>query len=395
VTDSFRTLNILGINSTLIDQAKSEIRDQTSVSHDDISHSGIPQHDIPKKSGVNILSNFCKVDQDVFDKVIISMNVYEQSVYMRLYRLSFGYNRNWCVASYGEISKSCAIGRTMVVETIKSLISKGWLKPISFDRSKGTTYRIYLPVENGIESKTKIKFSVSQEDIPQSDIPHDDIPQYDTCVSHNGISSGNTQGKSLKIKDPQSISQDDIPQNDIHLKDRSNIKDHSLSKEDKINNVIDSFYGSVKLPKSKRESARKVILELQEDGFTLDDISYAVQWSFDNCKEKPYDFSIVRHTIGQSMATKKENEAKTAKKLEEERLKTQQEEKEKKLAEVQERIIEHKEKLNESQKSELREKALEEIRKTKGIREEFITEILIEAKENEIIRKQLGMDVPE
>jgi len=39
---------------------------------------------------------------------------------------------------------------------------------------------------------------------------------------------------------------------------------------------------------------------------------------------------------------------------------------------------------------ELREKALEEIRKTKGIREEFITEILIEAKENEILKERIN-----
>jgi hypothetical protein len=58
-------------------------------------------------------------------------------------------------------------------------------------------------------------------------------------------------------------------------------------------------------------------------------------------------------------------------------------------------ITTYKESLSPEQRSELHERALEEIRKTKGIKEEFITEILINAKENEIIRRQLGIDDPE
>jgi hypothetical protein len=43
-------------------------------------------------------------------------------------------------------------------------------------------------------------------------------------------------------------------------------------------------------------------------------------------------------------------------------------------------ITTYKESLSPEQRSELHERALEEIRKTKGIKEEFITEILINAK---------------
>lgn len=95
------------------------------------------------------------------------------------------------------------------------------------------------------------------------------------------------------------------------------------------------------------------------------------------------------------MAAKKEIETKETKKIENERLKTQKEEDEKRTVEIQEKIKKHKENLNENQRSELRKEALEEIRKTKGIKEEFITEIFIESKENEIIKKQLGIEVSE
>ena len=162
--------------------------------------------------------------------------------------------------------------------------------------------------------------------------------------------------------------------------------------------IVTLFYkgiGQENISKKKRERAENNIKELEEEGFSLEDIEFAVKWTIDNSREKPYDFSLIKDTIGQAMAAKKEIEAKETKRIENERLKAQKEEDEKKTVEIQEKIKEYKESLNEDQRLELREKALEEIRKTKGIKEEFITELFIEAKENEIIRKQLGIQVSE
>ena len=153
--------------------------------------------------------------------------------------------------------------------------------------------------------------------------------------------------------------------------------------------------GQEKISRQKRERAESDIRDLQNQGFGERDIEFAVRWTIKNSKEKVYDFSIIKHTIGQAIAARKDTEATRLKKHEEEKLKTQQEEAEKRMAEIQEKINEHKESLNENQRLELRNKALEEIRKTKGIKEEFITEIFIESKENEIIRKQLGIEFPE
>ena len=54
-----------------------------------------------------------------------------------------------------------------------------------------------------------------------------------------------------------------------------------------------------------------------------------------------------------------------------------------------EKINAYKESLSPEQRSELREKALDEIKKLENIREELISEVLIEAKENEILRNKL------
>ena len=58
--------------------------------------------------------------------------------------------------------------------------------------------------------------------------------------------------------------------------------------------------------------------------------------------------------------------------------------------EEKERITTYKESLSPEQRSELRERALDEIKKSGTIRQELIGQPLIEAKENEILGKELS-----
>ena len=52
----------------------------------------------------------------------------------------------------------------------------------------------------------------------------------------------------------------------------------------------------------------------------------------------------------------------------------------------------HKEELSKAERTELRKKAMDEIAKMKGVKKEFITPILIEAKENEMLKAELEDD---
>ena len=187
-------------------------------------------------------------------------------------------------------------------------------------------------------------------------------------------------------------SQNDYGQNDQHLKDisKDSFKD-SLS----IDEVIFLFYNSIgqeKLSKAKRERAKNCFEELIQDGFTNDDIQFAVEWTIKNAKEKPYDFALIKDTIGQAIAAKKETEAEEQKNLKREQNRAKQLAEEKKLEEEREKIEAYKESLSPKQRSELREKALSEIKKLGTIREELIGQPLIEAKENEILKDELSAD---
>ena len=56
------------------------------------------------------------------------------------------------------------------------------------------------------------------------------------------------------------------------------------------------------------------------EGFKPEDIEFAAEWTLKNAKEKPYDFSIICHTIGEAMAAKEKAEGENRRKIEQQKL---------------------------------------------------------------------------
>ena len=109
VKEGLKALNIIGIDQATLQKAKAEIEEPQEggvlpegIPLKDIPSQGISLEDIPQKSNIRIVSNFIKVDADVYDKALPTMDPYEQAVYRKLYRDSNGGNpgRNWCTIGY-------------------------------------------------------------------------------------------------------------------------------------------------------------------------------------------------------------------------------------------------------------------------------------------------------
>lgn len=158
------------------------------------------------------------------------------------------------------------------------------------------------------------------------------------------------------------------------------------------NNIISGFYrgiGQKRISKRKRERGKIALEKLRKEGFSAEDIAFAVGWTLGNAKEEPYDFSIIEHTIGQAIAAREKEEAEwremqeRERKAQEERERIEREEKE------HDEIEAYKEGLDPDQREELREKAVAEIRDSGDYKEQFITEVLIEIKENEILNRRI------
>ncbi len=174
--------------------------------------------------------------------------------------------------------------------------------------------------------------------------------------------------------------QNGTTQNDTPLKEDS-LKD-SLSPD-----PVEAFYtgiGQTKISKAKREKGIKVVQELKADGFSLDDIAYAAGWTPENAKEEVYDISVLKHTIGQAISARRK-EQKATYKVQKESARVRAAEEEERLLETE--ILKIRKGISKAELDELRERALEEIRNTDGVKEQFISEPLITAKENEILRR--------
>jgi hypothetical protein len=257
---------------------------------------------------INIHSNFCKLDNDISDYLFAKLSPSAQSVYLRLYRQSFGWNRNWAAESLPKLTKSCNLSLQTVRKAIRELELLGCISKEFSDYHKATVYRIYLPSENGIEiermsNNTKKYNRPLNNNTPHNDIAKTGVPFHDYHETdlnnltrpHPGayISSHYFPGIHVtNILDtggalPQNVSQ---YINDAHL---------SRAVE-----TIDEFYESIGYSIVSRSQYRKSLLDyfdLIKSGFTQDDIRYTVRWTFKNSKSRPDSFSLIKHTMHLAM----------------------------------------------------------------------------------------------
>jgi hypothetical protein len=99
---------------------------------------------------IDILSNFCKLDNDVSDYLFAKLSPSAQSVYLRLYRQSFGWNRNWAVESLSKLTRACNLSLQTVRKAIRELEFSGCIRREFNDHHKATVYHVYLPSEIGM-----------------------------------------------------------------------------------------------------------------------------------------------------------------------------------------------------------------------------------------------------
>ena len=333
----------------------------------------------PVLSNVNIRSNFTKFDNEVSDLLNKLQTPLEQSIYNRLYRLSVGWGRNHCRVSSKRLLAACNIKDRRTLNTgLDGLVQKGHIQAINRN-NRGVLYRIFFPQEIlNNDSNTRIEMTT-----PANHVKGEVSQKEGTTIAD---STKNVESANYVEPTKNEDSTKSPPFKDIY---KDNIKD-SLS----LRAIIFDFYkgiGQNRIAAQKGERAEKNLKELLKDGFSLEDIKFAVEWTLANTKEELYDFSIIKHTIGQAMAAKETVKAATTRKLQKEKIEAQEQANEKKREEEKAQIDSYKETLSSEERARLRERAEAEIRESGQYKAEFITEHLIEAKESELIRGQINI----
>lgn len=276
---------------------------------------------------INIHSNYCKLDNDVSDHLLQKLSASAQAVYLRLYRQSFGWNRNWAAESLPKLVEYCNLSLQTVRKAIKELEVLGCIKKEFSDYHKATVYRIYLPSEIGLGKNNNTLSAGAISRGLNNNIPKlpDSLQQSQDSL-HSNMSGQNSErdvsytGEYQFFEDQSSDSGGQVsyiqsvyfsginiynifesgsplPKNiliyitDIHLSSAVNI--------------IDEFYDSIGFSIVSRSLYRKSLLdffELIKSGFSADDIRYAVRWTFKNSRSRPDSFSLIKHTMHLAMS---------------------------------------------------------------------------------------------
>lgn len=96
-------------------------------------------------------NEYTSVPNDVWDEVMPTLNVYDQVVLWRLYRLSRGHHAETCMVGLEKLAKYCNIGKRQVSTSVERLEKTGLIERRGADfgnknkAARGTIYKINLP----------------------------------------------------------------------------------------------------------------------------------------------------------------------------------------------------------------------------------------------------------
>lgn len=92
-------------------------------------------------------SLFFSFFNEMVDELLPTLHPTEQVLYIRLFRLSYGFNRNYCTVSQSLLIERRGFSRNTVRTSVQSLAQKGWIRVVEAGNRVSTTYRVVLPRE--------------------------------------------------------------------------------------------------------------------------------------------------------------------------------------------------------------------------------------------------------
>jgi len=90
-------------------------------------------------------SLFFSFFNEMVDDLLPTLDSNEQVLYIRLFRLSYGFNRNYCTVSQSLLIERTGFSRNTVRTSLQSLAQKGWLRIADAGNRVSTTYLVILP----------------------------------------------------------------------------------------------------------------------------------------------------------------------------------------------------------------------------------------------------------
>lgn len=277
-------------------------------------------------------SLFFSFFNEMVDDLLPMLDPNEQVLYVRLFRLSYGFNRNYCTVSQSLLIERTGFSRNTIRTSLQSLVQKGWISIAEAGNRVSTTYQVVLPQEKRTKSQSgRAKFD------PQN------------LTLNNRSSEIDAHGMSHKIRGSESNPREDqnFDLQNLTLKKRlagrtmesniytrgSDFEGHELTpllnaftsnsltpptrergsiaegQNISLNTLIlfarelvDKFYSSLgqRPSRTKREKSLDECLNLLVEGFTVEEVDYTITWLIQH-HPATGSFSRLSHFIDQAI----------------------------------------------------------------------------------------------
>jgi hypothetical protein len=145
--------NTVSPDVTVPPQHTEPVRGNTVPVHSTVPAAGtvLPDNTVPLRDRLEVVPGYTRVPNTVMDSLLRTLDPIQQSVYLRLYRLSHGFGSETCKVGYKALQSACNIGRTSVQKAIDALEARGYVERLEVENSaaaradRGSVYRVVAP----------------------------------------------------------------------------------------------------------------------------------------------------------------------------------------------------------------------------------------------------------
>ena len=217
----------------------------------------------------NNINGYTSIPNLILDGLIPMLRVQEQAVYLRLYRLSYGFHNTTCRIGFDKLAQNCNLSRREVIRSIEKLEQLGLIVRLgcNFKSTRGTIrgnlYQVNLPK------------------IASADQSHSANQSHSNKPTLNAISSPNKDDDDL------------VNKQDHHQKKSPNLSDHEKQVMTIYQEVTNNLWS-----KADRTNYEKI------KHIPIEKIEVAVKLAYERASNRPNSFAFFIKEILTSLSPK-------------------------------------------------------------------------------------------